>query len=578
LIADVKTSDDLSQIFLTPRVRSETTALAGLLRETLGPAKPTRSAQGLAVPGFVAPSLLAGVPGVALRWTEEATRFAQNRRDSTKRHAKFRLAMEEVETLSRGRLEQRLPALIGVDQLDDHQVANVVAMTDPECRGICLFDEQGAGKTVSAIFAWDALSAQDTVDFALIVSPKSMVPEWARDFARFRGDMYSLGTATGTMSEKLAALRAMPDVLITNFDTAITLEHQLIAHLRRMDGRALLIVDESFFVKNRDANRTRALRRIREWCGRAFVLCGTPAPNAARDVVEQFNLADFGVTFGSVRIPEDREEAHAVVEATLRERGAYRRSLKQDVLPTLPTKSFDIVNLELAPIQQLAYDAARADLILDLRQTSDDEFGRRLTSFMARRATLLQICSNPTRIIEGYGETPAKLLALDRLLSDWVDSRGEKVVIWSSYRASLEAIATRYSRLGLVRYDGSVPDVAARREAVRSFQEDADTMVFLGNPAAAGAGLTLHAARIAVYESLTNQAAHYLQSLDRIHRRGQEREVSYYILLGRDTIEESEYATLQAKERTARDLLGDPASQAPSRTTMLQELTDGSEP
>ena len=37
------------------------------------------------------------------------------------------------------------------------------------------------------------------------------------------------------------------------------------------------------------------------------------------------------------------------------------------------------------------------------------------------------------------------------------------------------------------------------------------TMIFLGNPAAAGAGLTLHRARIAIYESFSNQAAHFIR-------------------------------------------------------------------
>ena len=55
---------------------------------------------------------------------------------------------------------------------------------------------------------------------------------------------------------------------------------------------------------------------------------------------------------------------------------------------------------------------------------------------------------------------------------------------------------------------------------MRKFQEDSRTMLFVANPAAAGAGLTLHKSHIAIYESMSNQAAHYLQSLDRIHRRG----------------------------------------------------------
>ncbi len=572
LVADVRLGDDLAQLYLTPRIRTTVGELSSLVRAALPGVKPKRQPQGLTVPARVGAHLAEGIPGVDLRWTEEAIRFVDNRRDLAARHQRFREAAGELAALSRRELEERIPTIADIDQLDDHQVLNVATMVHRDCFGMCLFDEQGAGKTVSAIYAWDALSAQDAVDFALVVAPKSMVPEWARDFARFRGDMYSVRIASGTRRSKLAAVRAMPDVLITNFESAITLEHELMAHLRRLDQRALLVVDESFFVKNRDARRTRTLRRLREWTGRAFVLCGTPAPNAATDIIEQFNLADYGATFAEAAVPDDSDEARVAIDETLRKRGVYRRSLKQDVLPELPDKSFDVVHVEMEPQQQRAYDAALSNLLLDLRETTDDEFGRQLTSFMARRTALLQICSNPSRIVEGYQETPAKLHALDQLLDQWVRVRKDKVVVWSSYRASLDALVERYGSLGLVRYDGSVTDVAQRREAVRAFQEDDATRVFVGNPAAAGAGLTLHAARLAIYESFTNQAAHYLQSLDRIHRRGQERPVQYVILLAADSIEQVEYETLRRKERAAQDLLGDPHGAAPTRTTMLHEL------
>jgi SNF2 family DNA or RNA helicase len=115
---------------------------------------------------------------------------------------------------------------------------------------------------------------------------------------------------------------------------------------------------------------------------------------------------------------------------------------------------------------------------------------------------------------------PAKLHALDNILEDAITQKGEKVVLWSFYTASLSAIVERYSRFNPVRYDGTVSDVAQRREAVRKFQEDDETMLFVANPAAAGAGLTLHRARLAIYESMSNQAAHYLQSLDRITGEG----------------------------------------------------------
>ena len=99
-------------------------------------------------------------------------------------------------------------------------------------------------------------------------------------------------------------------------------------------------------------------------------------------------------------------------------------------------------------------------------------------------------------------------------------------------------------------------------------------MLFVANPAAGGAGLTLHRARVAIYESLSNQAAHYLQSLDRIHRRGQRRDVKYLILLADKSIEVPEYDTLVVKERWGKDLLGDPHSIVPTRDALLSEAVN----
>ncbi|MGH9905442.1 MAG: helicase-related protein, partial [Pyrinomonadaceae bacterium] len=322
---------------------------------------------------------------------------------------------------------------------------------------------------------------------------------------------------------------------------------------------------------NLDAKRTKALRRLREWCGRAFVLCGTPAPNSPYDVVQQFNIVDFGLTFDGLVIPEDRDRARGVVQRAVEARGLYVRHLKTQVLPDLPSKRFNRILIPLQPDQEKLYASALKDFIMDLRSSDDHTFRRRLGSFLAKRSALLQICSNPVGLLKEYSETPSKLCALDDLLEDLIRRNGEKVVIWSFYTASLNAIVHRYGLFNPARYDGSITDVGERRNAVRKFQEDDTTMLFVGNPAAAGAGLTLHRARFAIYESMSNQAAHYLQSLDRIHRRGQKRRVEYLILLCDGTIEVQEYARLTGKERAAQLLFKDQVDAPITREAMLAE-------
>ncbi|MBL4849365.1 MAG: DEAD/DEAH box helicase [Planctomycetes bacterium] len=455
--------------------------------------------------------------------------------------------------------------------LDDHQVVNVAAMTLSDGFGLCVFDEQGAGKTVTTIFAFDVLVERNEADFMLIVAPKSMVAEWPEDFARFRPGLHRVERLSGNRKAKRAILQSRPDILVTNFETVVSMEEELRAVLRRHGRRGILTVDESFYVKNLDARRTQAIRRVREHCGRAFVLCGTPAPNSAHDIVEQFSLVDFGTAFAGVHVPKDRADALPVVRDVIAERGVYLRHLKADVLPDLPPKSLNRVLVRLEPEQQELYDNALTGLVRDLEETSDEEFQRNLVSFFARRSALLQICSNPGGVSRAYSGVPAKLKALEGILKELVERKGEKVVVWCFYTASLQAVMDRFQRYNPVRYDGSVSDLSERRTAVRRFQEDDETMLFVANPAAAGAGLTLHRARYAVYESLSNQAAHYLQSLDRIHRRGQARAVEYLVLLSDGTIEVSEFDRIAEKERAAQELLGDHTGPAPTRVALLEE-------
>ncbi len=71
---------------------------------------------------------------------------------------------------------------------------------------------------------------------------------------------------------------------------------------------------------------------------------------------------------------------------------------------------------------------------------------------------------------------------------------------------------------------------------------------------------------------MSNQAAHYLQSVDRIHRRGQTRAPEYIILLCESSIEVEEYDRLLAKEKASQELLHDNIEEPVTRESMLSEF------
>jgi SNF2 family DNA or RNA helicase len=463
------------------------------------------------------------------------------------------------------------PVLSGIwmNVLEPAQASAVGAMTVPGLLGLCLFDEQGSGKTVMAIAAFDELRALDEIDAMIVVCPKSMLNEWPKDISRFLGPECRIEIAEGNQRQKYEAAQRKFDVLVTNYEGVAPILVNLMA--AASINRYLLVVDESYYLKNGESHRSEVVNELRSKCRRCFVLCGTPAPNSAHDLVNQFDLADLGYTFCGFKKSNEPASDWDKIASLVDTRGVFIRRLKPDILQHVPDKNFHVVSVQLEGKQALMYQKAKSALELELRCLNNESFKKSLMTYFQKRAALLQICSCPSSIDPTASEVPVKYAVLDGILEDLI-SQGRKVVVWSFYKRSLDEIMSRYARYRPVRVDGSVSS-ASRKDAVRSFQNDPSTMLFVGNPAAAGAGITLHAAYDAVYISYSNQAAHYLQSLDRIHRRGQvANEVHYYLLICKDTIEETEVLRLRGKEVRQHDLLGDHITWPTSLDDALEEL------
>ena len=453
--------------------------------------------------------------------------------------------------------------------LDPAQLTATAAMIVPDLLGLCLFDEQGSGKTVMTIASFDILKDQGEINAMIVVCPKSMISEWPKDISKFCTDKYTIVTAEGNRKQKYDAALKDFDVLVTNYEGV---EAMLVSLMASASSRKfLLVIDESYYLKNSESVRSEHTSRLRSKCQRCYVLCGTPAPNTAHDLINQFDLADLGFTFGAFKKSREPEADWDKIASLADSRGLFIRRLKTDILQHVPEKNFHVLRVELTGKQKLMYESARSELELELKNLNNETFKKKLVTYFQKRAALLQICSCPGAIDPTLSEVPAKYQVLDKLLHDLV-SQGRKVIVWSFYKKGLDEIGTRYTQYNPVRVDGSIP-ANLRKDAVKLFQEDTDTMLFIGNPAAAGAGITLHSSYDAVYLSYSNQAAHYLQSLDRIHRRGQASdEVNYYLLICKDTIEETEVVRLRGKEIRQRDLLGDHIKWPTSLDDALNEL------
>jgi SNF2 family DNA or RNA helicase len=458
-----------------------------------------------------------------------------------------------------------------IEILEPAQAVAVNCMIQKGLLGLCLFDEQGSGKTVMTIAAFDVLRKMRHIDAMIVVCPKSMVAEWPKDLSRFLGPELQIEIATGSQSSKFDSALKNFDVLISNYEGVEPMLVPLAAASK--NKKFLLVIDESYYAKNEDSQRSEILGKLRESCARCFVLCGTPAPNSAHDLINQFNLADLGNTFGGFKKSKDPALDWEKISELVDTKGLFIRRLKPEILDFVPEKNFNILSVPLTGKQLHMYETARRELEIELRGLNNEIFRKRVATYLQKRAALLQICCSPSSIDPTTTQTPAKFLILDTLLEKLINEN-RKVIVWSFFKKSIDEIVSRYAKYNPVRIDGSVSS-DERRQAVTHFQTDPNVKLFVGNPAAAGAGITLHASHDAIYMSYSNQAAHYLQSLDRIHRRGQiSEEVNYYLLVCEGTIEESEVKRLRGKEIRQHDLLGDIVKWPTSLDDALSELSN----
>ncbi len=456
------------------------------------------------------------------------------------------------------------------DILDLHQQYAVNAMVEPGLLGLCLFDEQGCGKTVMTISAFDILKDRGDINSVIIVCPKNMLSGWKSDIEKFTGQKYQISILQGDNAKKRSIALENWDILISNYEG---IEAALVSlNAKVADKKYLLIADESYYAKNANAERSVIVSKLRSICLKCFVLCGTPAPNSPYDLINQFNLADVGYTFSSFIQSSDIDRDRELISEIINSRGTYIRRLKKDIYPNLPGKNFNVISVQMTGRQRELYDRAENDLILELRTFNNKTFKKHLTSYFQKREALLKLCAIPQVVCPTLSEIPVKYQLLDNLLNTLFEQK-RKVVLWTAYTASIDELVQRYAAYSPLVVDGRVSG-PHRGEAVRLFQTDSSRLLFIANPEAGGPGITLHASHDAVYLSYTNKAASHLQSLDRIHRRGQTaNEVNYYYFVCEHTIEETEIMRLRTRELQQHDLLGDSYTWPASLDEAIAELT-----
>ncbi|CAO1613123.1 unnamed protein product [Parajaminaea phylloscopi] len=472
-------------------------------------------------------------------------------------------------------------------------------------RGAILADEMGLGKTLQTITLVETLLRQSpyyssssprVIEKALIVCPLSLVKNWQREFRKWLGANGS--SNIGVVAVDGSKGREVAQHFVTSKrDSVLIIGYEKLRSCIDILGTAqppvgLIVCDEGHRLKSKDAKTTKMFDQLKT--DRRLILTGTPIQN---DLSELYAMIDFVCPglLGSYAVfkqifedpilksrmqycsPEVKQLGQqrsgvlsdvtklVVLRRTATILDGYLRPKSESVLFCAPTRlQLDLYRhiLQSSQVKALTDGAGGAalPLITLLRQVCNSPElllkhaeasstsgtvakakGKRMPQSLACELLEDALDLFPTKRTVGDAALSGKLIALTRILGTIKAETDDKVVVVSTFTATLDVLEALCARLRypVLRLDGTTKQ-DERQTLVNRFntRPRSDSFVFLLSTRAGGVGLNLVGGnRLFLMEPEWNPALDQ-QAMARIHRDGQKKRCYIYRMMMSGTMDE----------------------------------------
>jgi SNF2 family DNA or RNA helicase len=403
--------------------------------------------------------------------------------------------------------------------LTDNQTRNLIKIAG--LPAAATFSVPGAGKTTEAL-AYFFYRANEEEQL-LVIAPKNAFTAWDEQIADCMPHLDAKFTRLRGGRDKIVKLlESTPRFMLITYQQLARVPDVIAAHCAQ--HRAYVFLDESHRIKSGIGKQTaRAALGLAHLPVGKLIMSGTPMPQSLEDLVPQFAFL----------YPEVPATSDNVVELI---RPVYVRTNKKEL--SLPPVNRVVAQLPMAPLQHELYKLMKFEVAREAASALNINSKQAFRALGRSVARLLQFVSNPSLLSSEIGFAHSELLGAILAEGDGpklkyvlkrarqLSQEGHKVLIWSSFVRNVDYIAQRLSDLGAVYIHGGVDagdedDDETREGKIKLFHSDPKVRVLVANPAAAGEGISLHrVCHHAIYLDRTFNAAHYLQSEDRIHRFG----------------------------------------------------------
>jgi len=499
---------------------------------------------------------------------EELNAFAEKRGKEVRLHPLAALALEdftesvsnlEVDEAWKARLNRihvgqelnaPLPSTL-MAQLRDYQTEGYQWLMRLAYMGMgaCLADDMGLGKTVQALAAILARAPQGPT---LVVAPTSVCMNWVTEAARFAPTLNITLFGSGDRETVVKGQKEL-DVLICSYGLLLQ-EAELLASVQWHT----IVLDEAQAIKNVTAKRSQAAMNLQG--DFKLITTGTPIENHLSEFWTLFNFINPGLLGSHKRF----NERFAIPIERYTNRDARKRlkkliqpfilrRLKSQVLEELPPRTEVILQVEMSPGEMAFYEALRLQALENLEH-DDSPMVQKQLKILAEIMKLRQAACNPRLVRPEVDLSSSKLELFGEVISELLENQ-HKALVFSQFVGHLNLIR-EYLDEKKIKYrylDGSTPQKERKKE-VDSFQAG-DGDLFLISLKAGGLGLNLTAADYVIHMDPWWNPAVEDQASDRAHRIGQQRPVTVYRLVAKNTIEEKIVKLHQEKRDLAGSLL-----------------------
>jgi SNF2 family DNA or RNA helicase len=437
---------------------------------------------------------------------------------------------------------------------DFQKIGASFLMTMP---GALLADVPGLGKTIQTIAAIGDLPRN------LILCPSSLKYSWRDEIEKWSPGA-SVIVIDGDKDERKDKWFAAGNKKFTIANYELLLHDSgLVASI---DKWSSITCDEATRISNPNAKTTKALKQL--VTGKRIALTGTPVSNSPVDLYSILDWLSPGV-LGSyfqflnaycVREPrfnrivgfKNLDKLGSVVD-----RFMLRRT-KQEVLKDFPAKTVEDIVFSLSQEEIALYDDIRAGIVAELVDKIGDNSAN-LGIYPVKMLRLKQCTDYPMLLKPGNEEfdgtwviKSSKLATLHDLIAP-IKASDEKAIVFTQFAEVAKILEKEFPGSYLIHGDVSAEE---RQRIVNDFNNAPGSDILIMTEAGAY-GLNLQSATYVIHYDLPWSVAKLTQREDRAHRIGQDKPVTVYNLIAKDTIDEYVAKVLKQKNKTAVKLLSD---------------------